>query len=104
MSKTEEPKYTVLQSHDNIEIRQYEPKIIAETVVKGERGKANRDAFSILAAYIFGENTPATDISMVMPVTQSQQSEKIVMTTAVTQQEAGVVIAMTQYCSVSVRG
>lgn len=86
MSKYEESKYSVLRSHCDIEMRQYEPKIVAETVVKGERDKASNDAFSILAAYIFGENTP---------VTQSQQSKKIAMTAPVIQQEAGQDIAMT---------
>ncbi|MBW4491080.1 MAG: heme-binding protein [Trichocoleus desertorum ATA4-8-CV12] len=86
MSKSEEPKYTVLQSYGDIEIRQYEPKIVAETVVKAERGKANNDAFGILAGYIFGQN---------ISVTQPQKSEKIAMTAPVMQQAASQAIAMT---------
>ncbi|MBD1864967.1 heme-binding protein [Trichocoleus desertorum] len=86
MSKSEEPKYTVLQSYGDIEIRQYEPKIVAETVVKAERGKANNDAFGILAGYIFGQN---------LSVTQPQKSEKLAMTAPVMQQAAGSAIAMT---------
>jgi hypothetical protein len=89
MSQTEEPKYCVLQSYDDIEIRQYEPKIVAETVIQTERDRANKAAFSILAAYIFGENTSVTKIAMTAPVTQSQPSEKIAMTAPVIQQEAG---------------
>ncbi len=89
MSQTEEPKYSVLQSYDDIEIRQYEPKIVAETVIQTERDRANKAAFSILAAYIFGENTSVTKIAMTAPVTQSQPSEKIAMTAPVIQQEAG---------------
>lgn len=95
MSKTEEPEYNVLWSNGDIVIRQYEPKIVAQTVVKGERDKANNDAFSILAPYIFGENTSATNIAMTAPVTQSQQSEKIAMTAPVIQQEVEQDIAMT---------
>ncbi|MEH2209552.1 SOUL family heme-binding protein [Nostoc sp.] len=89
MSQTEEPKYSVLQSYNDIEIRQYEPKIVAETVIQTERDRANKAAFSILAAYIFGENTSVTKIAMTAPVTQSQPSEKIAMTAPVIQQEAG---------------
>ena len=86
MSKTEGPQYTVLQSYNDIEIRQYEPKLVAETVVFGERGKANNDAFGILAGYIFGKN---------ISVTQPQSSEKIAMTAPVLQQAASEKIAMT---------
>lgn len=89
MSKYEEPKYSVLQSHGDIEIREYGPKIVAETVVKGERVKANNEAFAILVRYIFGKNIAVTNIPMTVPVTQSQQSEKIAMTVPVIQQEAG---------------
>ncbi|MFN6527327.1 heme-binding protein [Nostoc sp. ChiSLP03a] len=93
MSQTEEPKYCVLQSYDDIEIRQYEPKIVAETLIEAQRDRANKAAFSILAAYIFGENTSVTKIAMTAPVTQSQPSEKIAMTAPVIQQEAGENIA-----------
>lgn len=93
MSQTEEPKYSVLQSYNDIEIRQYEPKIVAETVIQAERDRANKAAFSILAAYIFGENTSVTKIAMTAPVTQSQPREKIAMTAPVIQQEAGENIA-----------
>jgi hypothetical protein len=95
MSQYEQPKYTVLQSHDGIEIRQYEPKIVAETLVNGERTDAANAAFSILAGYIFGENTPATNIPMTAPVMQTRPGEKISMTVPVTQQAVGQTIEMT---------
>jgi hypothetical protein len=85
MGQYEQPKYSVLQSSGNIEIRQYEPKLVAETVVSGERRQAADSAFAILGEYIFGQNTSATAIAMTAPVTQSQQSEKIAMTAPVTQ-------------------
>ncbi len=93
MSQTEEPKYYVLQSDGDIEIRQYEPKIVAETVIQAQRDRANKAGFSILATYIFGENTSVTKIAMTAPVTQSQPSEKIAMTAPVIQQEAAENIA-----------
>ena len=85
MSKYEEPKYTLIQSKDNIEIRQYEPILVAETVVKGNQSEAANNAFSILANYIFGANTTTTNIAMTAPVTQFQQGEKIAMTAPVMQ-------------------
>ena len=37
MSDVEKPDYKVIQSEQNIEIRQYEPNIIAEVDVEGKR-------------------------------------------------------------------
>lgn len=85
MGKYEEPKYNVLQSRGNIEIRQYEPMLVAETIVNGDRSDASNRAFSILANYIFGANTSSSDIAMTAPVIQSQQGEKIAMTVPVMQ-------------------
>ena len=87
MSTSEEPKYSVLQSYGDIEIRQYEPKVVAETVVEGERKKASNNGFFILANYISGANTHETKNAIT--VTQSRQSEKIAMTMPVIQQEVG---------------
>jgi hypothetical protein len=85
VSKYEEPKYKVLQSHHNFEVRQYGPKIVAETIVSGKRNRAINDGFSILADYIFGNNTPNARIAMTTPVLRSQQREKIAMTAPVLQ-------------------
>ncbi|WP_339383572.1 SOUL family heme-binding protein [Oculatella sp. LEGE 06141] len=95
MSQYEEAKYSVLQSQGDIEIRQYEPKLVAETVAQGTRDAALNTAFSILVNYILGENMPATEIAMTVPVTQAAESQKIAMTAPVLQQELGQDIAMT---------
>jgi hypothetical protein len=68
----EQPKYTVLTSSANREVRRYEARIVAETTVEGTREKALNEAFSILAGYIFGGNMPAARIAMTAPVLQQK--------------------------------
>jgi len=88
VSNVEQPKYSVVQSSGNIEIRDYAPIIVAETEATGERSEPIGKGFRIIADYIFGNNTVSKDIAMTAPVTQ-QGSEKIAMTTPVTQQGDG---------------
>jgi DNA gyrase inhibitor GyrI len=88
VSKVEQPKYQVLETHDNIEIRDYPPLIVAEAEVSGEQDRAISDGFRIIADYIFGNNLAAQKVSMTAPVTQ-QASERIAMTAPVTQQGDG---------------
>jgi SOUL heme-binding protein len=85
MAKTAEPPFAMSEAAGNIELRTYEPMIVAEVQVTGERDAAIRDGFRILAAYIFGNNISNTKIEMTAPVSQ-QKSEKIAMTAPVTQQ------------------
>ncbi len=88
MSDVETPDYEVIDSRGNIEIRRYEPMIIAEVRMDGERKDAIGDGFRLLADYIFGNNTVKRDIAMTAPVEQ-QESTKIAMTAPVQQQTAG---------------
>ena len=88
MSNVEKPDYKVIQSEQNIEIRQYEPMIIAEVEVDGKREDAIRDGFRLLADYIFGNNTVQQVISMTAPV-QQKENQKIAMTAPVQQQSMG---------------
>ena len=88
MSNVENPDYKVIQSVQNIEIRQYEPMIIAEVEVDGKREDAIRDGFRLIADYIFGNNTVEQNISMTAPV-QQKENQKIAMTSPVQQQLAG---------------
>jgi len=80
-----EPRYAVLSKTGKIEIRQYESRLIAQTVVSGFRESAFNQGFSILADFIFGKNTSAGKIAMTAPVTQTPRSETIAMTAPVTQ-------------------
>jgi hypothetical protein len=88
---TEKPKYTVMaraatKSHQ-VELRVYEPMIIAEVEIETERKSyATSQGFRILAGYIFGGNTKRQSVDMTAPV-QSQENEDIEMTAPVQSQE-----------------
>lgn len=88
VSNVEQSKYTVVESHNDIELRDYAPMIVAEAEVSGERAQAINQGFRIIADYIFGNNAAAQKVAMTAPVTQ-QQSEKIAMTAPVMQQSRG---------------
>jgi len=88
MSQVEQPKYTVLESQDEIEVRQYAPMIVAEVEVSGERMKALNQGFRLIADYIFGNNQSSKKVAMTAPVTQ-EPGEKIAMTAPVTLDGSG---------------
>jgi hypothetical protein len=85
--RVEEPAFTVLGSPAGLEVRQYGPRIAAETTVTGRNERARNDGFGRLAGYIFGGNTTRTSIAMTAPVAQA--SEKIAMTAPVGQTPDG---------------
>jgi len=82
----ESPKYTVVESDNTFEIRDYEQYIVAEVDVEASYKGALNTGFGILAGYIFGGNSARASIAMTAPVTEkySQKSEKIQMTRPVT--------------------
>jgi hypothetical protein len=84
---TAEPDFTVERRLGGVEIRQYGPRIAAETTIDADEEKARSEGFRRLAGYIFGGNTTKTKIAMTAPVSQ-QQSEKIAMTAPVAAQRA----------------
>ena len=86
MSDVEKPKYQVTSLADSIELRSYDPMIVAAVQVNGKRKEAIREGFRILADYIFGNNTLEQNISMTAPV-QQQSGETIAMTAPVQQQK-----------------
>ena len=88
VSDVEQAKYQVISSHDQIEIREYHPMIIAEVTTQGDRKEAINQGFRLLADYIFGNNTANGEVAMTAPVTQ-QRSQEIAMTAPVVQQAAG---------------
>jgi hypothetical protein len=90
MSRVEQPSYTVVDSWDDIELRDYPELIVAEVEVPGERKQAISAGFRLIADYIFGNNAPRQKIAMTAPVTQ-QPGEKIAMTAPVSQQASGSV-------------
>jgi effector-binding domain-containing protein len=83
----EEANYRLVRTDGNIEIRDYEPSIVAETVVDGEFEDAGNRAFRKLFKYIDGNNVAQEEIAMTAPVSQAR-SEKIAMTSPVGQRSA----------------
>ncbi len=81
----EEPAYKIVSKNDEFEVREYEPMIVAETIVNEDFEEAGNTGFRILAGYIFGKNQSQTKIAMTAPVGQvaQVQSEKIAMTAPV---------------------
>jgi DNA gyrase inhibitor GyrI len=70
MSKTEQAPYRVVETHGNIELRDYPSLIVAETEVTGERKAAIQTGFRAIAGYIFGGNQSSERIAMTAPVLQ----------------------------------
>ena len=69
------PQYSVLEQKNGYEIRQYEPYITAQVEITGTYDEALNQGFSILANYIFGNNTKQTGIDMTAPVIESEKVE-----------------------------
>ena len=86
---TEEPAYSVVQAiGPDLEIRQYGPRLAAETVVEGDEVAARSEGFRRIAGFIFGGNQAAAKIAMTAPVAtapSTQASEPIAMTAPVDQ-------------------
>jgi hypothetical protein len=86
---TEIPKYEILKSAGEFELRQYPDTIVAETTVDGRFEDVGNVGFRRLANYIFGDNTTKAEIAMTAPVSQTTQGEKIAMTAPVGQSNVG---------------
>lgn len=84
----DEPAYTVVQTSDVFEVRQYAPYLVAEVVVPGPASEAGNQGFSLLGGYIFGKNKGERKLEMTAPVTQTPVAAppvKLEMTAPVTQ-------------------
>lgn len=83
---TEQPTYTVVERSDGVELRQYSPRLIAETTVRGDAVSARNEGFRVIANYIFGANQGRASIAMTSPVAQAAiRPESIAMTAPVAQ-------------------
>ena len=90
----EEPAHTVVERDGRIELRDYAPTIVAETVVDGDLSGASNRGFRTIAAYIFGANrsvgaSGSEKIEMTAPVGIEPASEKIAMTAPVSAERQG---------------
>lgn len=87
----ETPKYEVVQSSADYEIRKYSPSVIAEVTYDPSEFKGNKDGgFTVLANYIGAlgnpQNSKPEKIAMTAPVitkSPGSESEKIAMTAPV---------------------
>lgn len=70
MSRYEQPRYAVVQSRPDYELRLYDSYLVAETTVSGDFGSSGNVAFRRLASFIFGRNSHALRMNMTVPVTQ----------------------------------
>jgi hypothetical protein len=84
---TEEPHFIRRPLSDAVEIRQYGPRIAAETTVAADENRARNIGFRRLARYIFGANHRGETISMTAPVSQqpNREGDEIAMTAPVAQ-------------------
>jgi hypothetical protein len=64
----EQAPYDILKSDGSIEVRCYRPQTQARVTVHGEFKEAQKEAFNLLAGYIFGENNVKEKIQMTTPV------------------------------------
>lgn len=75
---SEEAEYKVLVQEGVIQIREYEPYVIAETLVKNkDYDEAGRLGFRRLFAYISGKNEGDREISMTAPVIAQMQNAPV---------------------------
>ena len=76
----ESPVYEIERRIGKIQIRRYQPYVVAETRVRGSMEGAGNGAFRRLAGYIFGGNRTAdgegAKISMTTPVTQERVGDE----------------------------
>ncbi len=87
---TEQPRYEVIKQWEGVELRKYEPYLVAEVTVEAQSmSEASSRGFRPLAGYIFGNNRGDKSIAMTAPVTtQARMSgTRIAMTAPVTASE-----------------
>jgi hypothetical protein len=90
----EEPRHSVVRRlGGGVEIRRYEPVVVAETQVEASYEAAPSQGFRRLAGYIFGGNRSRESIAMTAPVVQgggaTREGESIAMTAPVVQASRG---------------
>ncbi|MEY5020547.1 MAG: hypothetical protein RJA91_66 [Pseudomonadota bacterium] len=86
----EEPEFISIEKKDAFEIREYQPKLIAQVLVNGTFDSASSKGFRLLADFIFGNNKTnegSKKIDMTAPVVTRDASEKIDMTAPVVSEE-----------------
>jgi hypothetical protein len=89
IQSVKEASYNVLQDNAHIQIRYYQPLVVAQTKVIADYKSASNVAFKRLFDYITGSNKKQQKIAMTAPVIQEAQAEEIAMTAPVIQEKSG---------------
>ena len=83
-SEYEEPAHDVVLEDGDIQVRRYEPYVVAEVTLSGSFDRATQDSFGPLFRYISGNNRSRQNLDMTAPVlvepAGSPSSEKLAMT------------------------
>ena len=87
----EEPPYTLVETHGDIEIRDYPALVVAEVEMEGDRREAANRGFGPLADYIFANDRQGEKIAMTAPVTSApaDAGADAAMAAPVTREPAG---------------
>jgi len=91
----ETPAYTVLRRFASYEVREYQPFLVAETRTGAEAagfntgGAGSRNAFDVLAGYIFGGNESGTKMEMTTPVMMTGGKMKFMLSSKTYNNEVG---------------
>ena len=83
---TEEPDFKLILEEGDFQIREYDPKIIAQVEVIGDFEEASSKGFKLLADFIFGNNLlkgESKKISMTTPVEMTPLAENLLITSLV---------------------
>ena len=72
---TKRQEFTVIESFDEFEVREYKPCVLAEVKVSAQYSTAASRAFGSLFGYISSGNKASQKIAMTAPVISAQKSE-----------------------------
>lgn len=79
-SRSDQPRHEVLLDEKPFQLRGYEPMLVAEVTVTGDRQNAADSGFRALADYIFANKREGPDIAMTTPVLQAPAGADPLMT------------------------
>ncbi len=83
-TRLERPTYSVLRRlPGGVEIRRYEPYLIAETSQAGGQREGTKKGFRAVAGYIFGKNKPKTRMWLSSAASSDDAGTKMAMTAPV---------------------
>ena len=64
----EKPEFTLVSKSGSLEVRTYEPVMVAATSLQGDYRESSRSGFRTIANYIFGGNQEEQKVAMTAPV------------------------------------